>query len=97
MLAHAQGLLDHLLSRDQGPRQGRGLAAPALAPHGVRYLCRGTANTTFKARLKQRVMVSEFPSLDQAIAAHNGPSCQEALEALGDGAVRDIRIIEGLE
>jgi uncharacterized protein (DUF1330 family) len=39
-------------------------------------------------------VVSEFPSLDQAIAAHNGPGYQEALEALGDGAVRDIRIIE---
>ena len=39
-------------------------------------------------------MVSEFPSLDQAIAAHNGAGYQEAL---GDGAVRDIRVIEGLE
>jgi uncharacterized protein (DUF1330 family) len=41
--------------------------------------------------------VSEFASLEQAIAAHNGPAYQAALKALGDGAVRDVRIVEGLE
>jgi uncharacterized protein (DUF1330 family) len=29
------------------------------------------------------------------VAAYNSPAYQEALKALGDGAVRDIRIIEG--
>ena len=42
-------------------------------------------------------MVSEWPSVEQAVAAHNGPAYQEARKALGDGAVRDIRIVEGLE
>ena len=73
------------------------LAGPALAPFGVRYLCRGTANATFEAGLKERIVVSEFPSLAQALAAHNGPAYQAALKALGDGAVRDVRMIEGLE
>jgi uncharacterized protein (DUF1330 family) len=73
------------------------LAGPALAPFGCRYLCRGTANATFEAGLKERVVVTEWPSVEQAIAAHNGPAYQEALKALGDGAVRDIRIVEGLE
>jgi uncharacterized protein (DUF1330 family) len=73
------------------------LAGPALAPFGVRYLCRGNPDETFEAGLKQRTVMSEFPSLAQAIAAHNGPAYQDALKALGDGAVRDIRIIEGLE
>ena len=41
--------------------------------------------------------MSEFPSVDQAIAAHNSPEYGEALKALGDGAVRDVRIVEGLE
>ena len=31
------------------------LAGPALAPFGVRYLCRGTANATFESGLKERV------------------------------------------
>ena len=31
------------------------------------------------------------------VAAHDGPGYQEALRALGDGADREIRIVEGLE
>jgi uncharacterized protein (DUF1330 family) len=73
------------------------LAPPALAPYGVRYLCRGNPHATFEAGLKERLVVSEFPSLEKAIAGHDSPGYQEALRALGDGAVRDIRIIEGLE
>ena len=73
------------------------LAGPALAPLGARYLCRGTADTTYEQGVKERVVVSEWPSVKAAIDAHNGPAYQEALRALGDGAVRDIRIIEGLE
>jgi uncharacterized protein (DUF1330 family) len=41
--------------------------------------------------------MSEFPSVEKAIAAYESPAYQEALDALGDGAVRDIRIVEGLE
>lgn len=73
------------------------LAGPALAPYGVRYLCRGTADMAYEAGLKERIVVSEFPSLEQAIAAHNGPEYADALKALGDAAVRDVRIIQGLE
>ena len=73
------------------------LAGPALAPLGARYLCRGTANASFEAGLKERIVISEWPSLAQAIAAHDGPAYQAALKALRDGAVRDVRMIEGLE
>jgi uncharacterized protein (DUF1330 family) len=73
------------------------LAPVALAPYGVRYLCRGNPNATFEAGLKERLVVSEFPSLEKAIAGHDSPGYAEALRALGDGAVRDVRIIEGLE
>jgi uncharacterized protein (DUF1330 family) len=44
----------------------------------------------------QRVVVIEFDSVAQAVAAHDGPGYQAALKALGDGAARDIRIVEGL-
>jgi len=73
------------------------LAAPALAPFGARYLARGTAAATYEAGLKQRIVISEFPSLENAIAAHNSPAYQDALKVLGNGAERDVRIIEGLE
>ena len=73
------------------------LAPPAVNPFGGRYLCRGTANVAYEAGQKERVVVTEFPSLDKAIAAHESPGYQEAMKALGDGAVRDVRLIEGLE
>jgi len=41
-------------------------------------------------------VVSEWDSLEKAIAAHDSPGYQEALRALGDGAQRDLRIIEGV-
>ena len=73
------------------------LASVALAPYGVRYLCRGVPDATFEAGLKERLVVSEFHSLEKAITGHDSPGYQEALRALGDGAVRDIRIINGLD
>ena len=73
------------------------LAPPAVAPFGGRYLARGTAAVAHEAGVKERIVISEFPSLEKAIAAHDCPAYQEALKALGNGAVRDVRIVEGLE
>lgn len=73
------------------------LAPQATAPFGCRYLARGSAAAAFEAGQKERIVISEFPSIEKAIAAYNSPAYREALKALGDGAVRDIRIVEGLE
>ncbi len=73
------------------------LAPPATTPFGAKYLCRGMPQATYEAGQKERVVITEFPSLEKAVAAHDSPGYQKALAALGDGAVRDIRIIEALE
>jgi uncharacterized protein (DUF1330 family) len=73
------------------------LAPPSIAPFGGRYLARGTAAAAFEAGQKERIVMSEFPSVEKAIAAYQSPAYQNALKALGDGAVRDIRIVEGLD
>jgi uncharacterized protein (DUF1330 family) len=73
------------------------VAPAATTPFGSRYLARGTAAAVFESGLKDRVVVTEFPSVEQAVAAYNSPAYQEALRVLGDGAVRDVRIIETLE
>jgi uncharacterized protein (DUF1330 family) len=73
------------------------LAPAATAPFGARYLARGTAAAAFEAGVKERIVITEFPSVQQAIAAYQSPAYQAALQALGDGAERDVRIIEGLE
>jgi uncharacterized protein (DUF1330 family) len=73
------------------------LAPPATMQFGARYIARGTAAEAFEAGQKERIVISEFPSVEKAIAAYNSPAYREALKALGDGAVRDIRIIEAAE
>ena len=40
-------------------------------------------------------MLIEFASVEAARAAHDSPAYQEALAVLGDGAVRDMRIVAG--
>ena len=73
------------------------LAGPAIEKAGGRYLARSTALAAYELGLKERVVISEFSSVEQAIAAHDSPAYQEALRALGDGADREIRIVDGLE
>ena len=73
------------------------VAPAATTPFGSRYLARGNAAAVFESGLKDRVVVTEFPSVEQAVDAYNSPAYQEALRVLGDGAVRDVRIIETLE
>ena len=73
------------------------LAPPAVQPFGGRYLARGTAAAAYESGQQERIVISEFPSAEKAIAAYESPGYQAALKALGNGAVRDIRIVEGLE
>jgi uncharacterized protein (DUF1330 family) len=62
---------------------------------GGRILVRGLPAHVYEAGLQQRTVVIEFDSVEQAKAAHDSADYQEALAALANGAVRDIRIVEG--
>ena len=73
------------------------LAGPALEAAGGRFLARGTAAKTYEAGLAQRTVLIDFESFDAAIAAHDSAAYQAALAALGNGAVRDLRIVPGVE
>src|ERR1700742_4466551 len=72
------------------------LAGPAIAAGGGKFIVRGTPAKTYEAGLNQRTVVIEFESLAQATATHDSAGYQAALAALGDGAERDIRLVEGL-
>jgi uncharacterized protein (DUF1330 family) len=71
------------------------LAGPALQAAGGRFLARGIPSIVYEAGLKERTVLLEFDSVQAAIAAHDSPAYQQALKALGAGAERDLRIIEG--
>jgi uncharacterized protein (DUF1330 family) len=72
------------------------LAAPALEAQGGRILARGIAAQAFEAGRLERTVLIEFASVQQAHAAYDSPAYRVALAALGDGAVRDLRIVEGV-
>jgi uncharacterized protein (DUF1330 family) len=72
------------------------LAGPAIQGAGGRFLARGTAAKAYEAGLLQRTVIIEFDSVAAAEAAHESPGYQEALRALGKGADRDMRIVEGI-
>lgn len=55
------------------------------------------AAQVYENGMKQRVVMIEFPSLEQAIAAHDSPAYNDALKALDGAADRDMRIVEALE
>lgn len=72
------------------------IAGPAIQAAGGRFLARGTAAKAYEAGLLQRTVLIEFDSVAAAEAAHDSPGYQEALRALGNGADRDMRIVEGV-
>jgi len=72
------------------------LAGPAMREGGGRFLARGQPARVFEAGVMERTVVIEFDSVEQAVAAYHSPAYQEALRILGDGAERDLRIVEGV-
>jgi uncharacterized protein (DUF1330 family) len=50
-----------------------------------------------EAGLKEkRIVIVEFDSVADAIAAHDSPGYQAALKAFNNAAERDFRIVEGI-
>jgi uncharacterized protein (DUF1330 family) len=72
------------------------LALPALESLGGRFLTRSTSQIrAHEAGLQERTVLVEFDSYENALAAHESDAYQKALRALGSGAERDFRIVEG--
>jgi uncharacterized protein (DUF1330 family) len=73
------------------------LAGPAIIANGGRFLARGEAVKACEQGIVQRATVTEFDSVEQAVAAHNSPAYREALKALGNTCERDVRIVGGVD
>jgi uncharacterized protein (DUF1330 family) len=72
------------------------LAGPAIEAGGGRFLARSVAARAYEDGRVDRTVIIEFDSVEQAVAVHDSPAYQQALKALGDGAVRDMRIVPGV-
>ena len=72
------------------------LALPAIQKGGGKIIA-STDDVIIKENgVKERTVLIEFDSFDQAIKAYESEDYQEALKALDGGADRDFRIFEGL-
>jgi uncharacterized protein (DUF1330 family) len=72
------------------------LAGPAIEAGGGQFLARGVPDHFYEAGVNERVTLIVFDSIDAAIATHESAAYREALAALGDGVVRDVRIVSGI-
>jgi uncharacterized protein (DUF1330 family) len=72
------------------------LAGPAITSGGGTFLVRNQPTFTYEDGQPERTVIIEFESLEAARTTHDGSAYQAALRALGDGAVRDVRIVEGV-
>ena len=73
------------------------LARAAVQAGGGRVLSRGGRVVAHEAGIAHKVVLIEFDSFEQAVAAYESEAYQKALAALPDGVERDFRIIEGID
>src|SRR5579871_564919 len=72
------------------------LARPAIQAFAGRILTGAASQIqVHEAGLNQRVILVEFDSYAKAVGAYESEAYQKALRALGSGAERDFRIVEG--
>ena len=72
------------------------IAGAAIPKLGGRFIIRDMPVQVYEKGIKERVVIVEFDSVQKAMAAHDSPEYAEALKALGDGAERDMRVVEGV-
>ena len=73
------------------------LAPKAFDKYGAKFLTRGYPSVLKENARNERTVVVEFPSVEQAEAFYESDEYQQALEALGDGAVRSYKICEAFQ
>ena len=89
-------VVDRSVSDDAAVKAYAAAAGPALESLGGRLLTRFVSRVQPReAGLPQRAVLVEFESYENALAAYESPAYRKALEALGSGAERDFRIVEG--
>ena len=69
------------------------LAGPAMEAAGARFIARGLPVSSPEGAQDQRTAVIEFESAEAAEKAYQSDAYQRALKTLGNGAIRDYRIV----
>ena len=61
------------------------LAGLAILAAGGKFLARGNADAAYEAGLKQRIVIVEFPSVEAAVACHDGPGLPGRAQGVQQG------------
>jgi uncharacterized protein (DUF1330 family) len=81
-----------------GYEQYKTLASAAIEKHGGRYRARGGRTVTLEGDEEtDRVVIVEFPSLEQAQAFYRSPEYREAIGARRGCATGQFIVIEGVK
>jgi uncharacterized protein (DUF1330 family) len=64
------------------------LGGPVLQKFGGRILARGIPARVYDGGMRERTVLIEFDSVEQAVAAHDSPEYQAALSLLGNAVER---------
>jgi uncharacterized protein (DUF1330 family) len=61
---------------------------------GAKFVVRGMPAKVYEAGVQERTVVIEFESVAKAIEVYESADYERSVEALGDGAERDVRVLE---
>lgn len=86
----------HSVSDPDGLAEYAKLAMPAITEGGGKFLARSIADIAYEAGVKERTVIIEFDSVEQAIACHDSPAYKKALDIVKKAAKRDVRIVAGV-
>ena len=71
-------------------------APPAFQKYGAKFLARGGRCQIMEGESRQRNVVIEFDSLENAIACYQSDEYQQAKSYRADAGIADITIVEGV-
>ena len=72
------------------------LAGPAMIAQGAKFLARALPVAVKEDGQSTRTVLIEWESMEAAERGYLSEGYQKALEALGDGAIREFRYVEAL-
>ena len=72
------------------------LAGPAMIAQGAKFLARGLPVAVKEDGQSTRTVLIEWESMEAAERGYLSEGYKKALEALGDGAIREFRYVEAL-
>lgn len=84
------------ITNPEGYAAYRPLAAAAIAKHGGRYLVRGGDTEALEGDGWKRVVVVEFPTIEQARAFYYSPDYQAALPLRQKNSTGRLTIVAGV-